>query len=58
MNVLQALGIVVVVLLALWLLFKIIGALTAVLSSVFGILIVVVLCYAVYHHLTHKKARN
>jgi len=42
-------GLIVVVLLALWLIFSVVGVLTAIIKSVLLILIVVAICYALYH---------
>jgi len=54
MSMIKTVGVVVVILLALWLVFKIIGILTAILSSVIVVLIVAAVCYGVYHHFSHQ----
>jgi uncharacterized protein YqgC (DUF456 family) len=43
-------GLVVVVLVALWLVFAVVGVLTAIIKSVLLIFIVVAICYGAYHH--------
>jgi hypothetical protein len=50
MAMIKTVGVIVVVLLALWLVFALVGVLTAIIKSVLLILIVVVICYGVYHH--------
>ena len=46
----KTVGLIVVVLLALWLVFALVGVLTAIIKSVLLILIVVAICYGAYHH--------
>ena len=46
----KTMGVIVVVLLALWLIFAVVGVLTAIIKSILGVLIIVAICYAVYHH--------
>jgi fumarate reductase subunit D len=47
---LQTLGVVVLVLIALWLIFAVVGVLTAIIKSVFVVLIVIAICYGFYHY--------
>jgi len=47
----KTIGVIVVVLLALWLIFSVVGVLTAIIRTVLLVLVVVALCYAVYHWL-------
>jgi hypothetical protein len=54
MSILKTVGVIVVVLFALWIVFAIIGELTAIIRSVLVILIVVAICYGVYHHFSHR----
>jgi fumarate reductase subunit D len=42
-------GVVIAVLVVLWLIFAVVGVLTAILKSVFVVLIVVALCYGAFH---------
>ena len=49
MAMVKTLGVIVVVLLALWLIFSLIGVLTAIIKAVLVVLIVVAICYGVYH---------
>jgi len=46
----KTMGLVVVVLVALWLVFAVVGVLTAIIKSVLLIFIVVAICYGAYHH--------
>jgi hypothetical protein len=50
MAMVKTMGVIVVVLLALWLIFSVVGVLTAIIKSILLILIVVAICYAVYHY--------
>jgi hypothetical protein len=50
MAVVKTLGVVIVVLLALWLIFGLIHILTGLISSLLGVFIVVAICYAAYHY--------
>ena len=45
----KTLGVVVLVLLALWLIFAVVGVWTAIIKFVLVVLIVVAICYGVYH---------
>ncbi|HEV3187826.1 MAG TPA: hypothetical protein VGZ04_07235 [Acidimicrobiales bacterium] len=54
MAMIKTVGVIVVVLLALWLVFAIVGVLTAIIKSVLLILIVVAICYGVYHHFKRR----
>ena len=49
MAVVKTMGVVIAVLVVLWLIFAVIGVLTAILKSVFVVLIVVALCYGAFH---------
>jgi hypothetical protein len=49
MAVVKTMGVVVAVLVVLWLIFAVVGVLTAILKSVFVVLIVIALCYGAYH---------
>jgi membrane protein required for beta-lactamase induction len=49
MAVVRTMGVVIAVLVVLWLIFAVVGVLTAILKSVFVVLIVVALCYGAYH---------
>jgi hypothetical protein len=51
MAIAKTMGVIVVVLLVLWLIFAVVGVLTAIIKSILGVLIVVAICYAVYHYL-------
>ena len=46
----KTIGVVVLVLVALWLVFAVIGVLTAIIKSVLVGLIIVAICYGVWHH--------
>jgi hypothetical protein len=50
MAMVKTMGVIVVVLLALWLVFSLVGVLTAIIKSVLLLLIVVALVYAAYHY--------
>jgi hypothetical protein len=47
-------GVVVVILVALWLIFAVVGVVTALLKSIFVVLIVVAICYGAYHYFKKK----
>jgi hypothetical protein len=49
MAVVKTMGVVVAVLVVLWLIFAVVGVLTAILKSVFVVLIVIALCYGAFH---------
>jgi hypothetical protein len=50
----KTMGLVVVVLVALWLIFAVVGVVTALLKSIFVVLIVVAICYGAYHYFKKK----
>ncbi|HVA70975.1 MAG TPA: hypothetical protein VNF08_06590 [Acidimicrobiales bacterium] len=50
MVIVKTLGLIVVALLALWIIFSIVGVLTAIIKAVLVVLIVVAICYGVYHY--------
>jgi hypothetical protein len=50
MAVIKTMGAVIAVLVVLWLIFALIHVVTAILDSVFVVLIVLAVCYALYHH--------
>jgi hypothetical protein len=50
----KTMGVVVVVLVALWLIFAVVGVVTALLKSIFVVLIVVAICYGAYHYFKKK----
>jgi fumarate reductase subunit D len=50
----KTMGVVVVVLVALWLIFAVAGVVTALLKSIFVVLIVVAICYGAYHYFKKK----
>jgi len=54
MAMAKTMGVVVLVLVALWLIFALVGVLTAIIKSVLVVLIVVAICYAVYHHFKRR----
>jgi hypothetical protein len=49
----RVLGVVILILVALWLLFAVAGAVTSLLSSVFGIIVVIAIVYGIYYYLKH-----
>ncbi|HEY5112108.1 MAG TPA: hypothetical protein VII67_07255 [Acidimicrobiales bacterium] len=49
MTMLKTLGVVVLVLLGLWLIFAVVGVLTTIIKSVLVVLIVIAICYGIYH---------
>lgn len=49
MAVVKTMGVVIAVLVVLWLIFAVVGVLTAILKSVFVVLIVIALCYGAFH---------
>jgi fumarate reductase subunit D len=49
MAIVKTMGVIIVVLLALWIIFSLIGVLTAIIKAVLVILIVVAICYGVFH---------
>lgn len=51
MSIVKTMGIVILVMLALWLIFGVVGILTAILRSVILVLIVVAAVYGAYHFL-------
>jgi membrane protein required for beta-lactamase induction len=50
----KTMGVVVVILVALWLIFAVVGVVTALLKSIFVVLIVVAICYGAYHYFKKK----
>lgn len=49
MSVAKTMGVIVVVLLALWIIFSLAGVITAIIKALLVVLIVVAVCYGVYH---------
>ena len=49
----KTMGVIVVVLLALWIIFSLVGVLAAIIKALLVVLIVVALCYGVYHFFKH-----
>ena len=49
MAIVNTIGVIIVVLLALWIIFSLVGVLTAIIKAVLVILIAVAICYGVYH---------
>jgi hypothetical protein len=49
MAILKTMGVIIVVLLALWIIFSLVGVLTAIIKAILVILIVVAICYGVFH---------
>lgn len=53
MAVGKAMGVIIVVLVALWVIFALFGVVAALLRSLFGVLIVLAACYGIYHYFKH-----
>lgn len=49
MALVKTMGVIVVVLLALWIIFSLVGVLTAIIKALLVVLIVMAICYGVYH---------
>ena len=54
MPIVKTMGVVILVLVALWIIFKLIGVVAALLNSIFVILIIVAACYGAYHFFKHR----
>ena len=47
-------GVIILVLVALWIIFALVGVVAALLKSIFVVLIVLAACYGTYHYFKHK----
>jgi hypothetical protein len=50
----KTMGVVVVILVALWIIFALVGVVAALLKSIFIVLIVLAFCYGAYHYFKHQ----
>jgi hypothetical protein len=50
----KTMGVVVVILVALWIIFALVGVVAALLKSIFIVLIVLAACYGAYHYFKHQ----
>jgi hypothetical protein len=49
MAIVKTMGVVIAILVVLWLIFAVVGVLTAILKSVFVVLIVIAIIFGAYH---------
>jgi hypothetical protein len=54
MAVVKTMGVIILVLVALWIIFALVGVVAALLRSIFIVLIVVAAFYGIYHYFKHK----
>ncbi|MGC1237917.1 MAG: hypothetical protein WA860_03915 [Acidimicrobiales bacterium] len=54
MAMVKTMGVVVVILVALWIIFALVGVVAALLKSIFIVLIVLAFCYGAYHYFKHQ----
>jgi hypothetical protein len=56
MAVVKTMGVIILVLVALWIIFALVGVVAALLKSIFVVLIVLAACYGTYHYFKHKAS--
>lgn len=54
MAVVKTMGVVILILVALWIIFALVGVVAALLKSIFVVLIVLAACYGIYHYFKHE----
>ena len=54
MAVVKTMGFIILVLVALWIIFALVGVVAALLKSIFIVLIVLAACYGAYHYFRHE----
>jgi hypothetical protein len=54
MAVVKTMGVIILVLVALWIVFALVGVVAALLKFVFVVLIVLAACYGAYHYFKHE----
>jgi hypothetical protein len=54
MAVVRTMGFIILVLVALWIIFALVGVVAALLKSIFVVLIVLAACYGAYHYFKHE----
>jgi hypothetical protein len=52
--IVKTMGVVVAILVALWIIFALVGVVAALLKFVFVVLIVLAACYGAYHYFKHE----
>jgi hypothetical protein len=52
--IVKTMGVVVAILVALWIIFALVGVVAALLKFVFVVLIVLAFCYGAYHYFKHQ----
>jgi hypothetical protein len=55
MAVVKTMGVIILVLVALWIIFALVGVVAALLKSIFVVLIVLAACYGAYHYFRHES---
>ena len=50
----KTMGFIILVLVALWIIFALVGVVAALLKSIFIVLIVLAACYGAYHYFRHE----
>jgi hypothetical protein len=54
MAVVKTMGVIILILVALWIIFALVGVVAALLKTLFIVLIVLAACYGTYHYFKHE----
>jgi hypothetical protein len=54
MAVVKTMGVIILILVALWIIFALVGVVAALLKTLFIVLIILAACYGAYHYFKHE----